>query len=134
MHFCTKPLLLLGATNTVTAYLTIPWVDSVVELMTTELFPSVHYNTPSSDTEGVLEAPPTQQVLEVNQPPEGSEPPEGPPPAQPYWLEHILHQGVAVFNSDQSGYQVYRNVKDFGAKGNSKLLSQGLCANSSRGR
>lgn len=36
--------------------------------------------------------------------------------ATPYWLEHIHHQGVSAFNPDQS-YQVFRNVKDFGAKG-----------------
>lgn len=33
-----------------------------------------------------------------------------------YWLENIKHQGVAAFNPDTS-YQVFRNVKDFGAKG-----------------
>lgn len=36
--------------------------------------------------------------------------------ANPYWLEHIHHQGVSAFNTDRS-YQVFRNVKDFGAKG-----------------
>ena len=34
----------------------------------------------------------------------------------PYWLENIKHQGVAAFRKD-STYQVFRNVKDFGAKG-----------------
>ena len=34
----------------------------------------------------------------------------------PYWLENIKHQGTAAFRSDP-GYQVFRNVKDFGAKG-----------------
>ncbi|KAK4561740.1 hypothetical protein LTR86_004419 [Recurvomyces mirabilis] len=34
-----------------------------------------------------------------------------------YWLEDIKHQGLAAFNPDPSGYQVFRNVKDFGAKG-----------------
>lgn len=32
-----------------------------------------------------------------------------------YWLENIKHQGIAAFNSPS--YQVFRNVKDFGAKG-----------------
>lgn len=36
--------------------------------------------------------------------------------ANSYWLEHIHHQGVSAFNTDRS-YQVFRNVKDFGAKG-----------------
>jgi glucan 1,3-beta-glucosidase len=32
-----------------------------------------------------------------------------------YWYENIAHQGISAFGP--SGYQVYRNVKDFGAKG-----------------
>lgn len=35
--------------------------------------------------------------------------------ASSYWYENIAHQGVAPFAP--SGYTVYRNVKDFGAKG-----------------
>lgn len=34
-----------------------------------------------------------------------------------YWLEDIKHQGIAPFNEDPQSYQVFRNVKDFGAKG-----------------
>lgn len=29
----------------------------------------------------------------------------------PYWLQTIKHQGTAAFNSNPSGYQVFRNVK-----------------------
>lgn len=32
-----------------------------------------------------------------------------------YWLQSIGHQGVSAFGA--SGYQVFRNVKDFGAHG-----------------
>lgn len=35
-----------------------------------------------------------------------------------YWLANIAHKGVAAFNSNPSGYTVFRNVKDYGAKGN----------------
>lgn len=35
--------------------------------------------------------------------------------ASTYWYENIAKQGVAPFAP--SGYTVYRNVKDFGAKG-----------------
>ncbi|KAF2671371.1 pectin lyase-like protein [Microthyrium microscopicum] len=44
------------------------------------------------------------------------------PPSRPvsgscdFWLEDIQHQGKSAFNSDAS-YQIWRNVKDFGAKG-----------------
>jgi glucan 1,3-beta-glucosidase len=36
-----------------------------------------------------------------------------------FWLESIAHQGISAFGA--SGYQVFRNVKDFGAKGNVTL-------------
>lgn len=36
---------------------------------------------------------------------------------QAYWYEGIAHQGISAFGA--AGYKVYRNVKDFGAKGNS---------------
>lgn len=34
-----------------------------------------------------------------------------------YWLADIKHQGIAAFNSNPSNYTVFRNVKDYGAKG-----------------
>lgn len=37
--------------------------------------------------------------------------------ASAYWMEDIAHQGVASFNSNPSTYQIFRNVKDFGAIG-----------------
>ena len=48
----------------------------------------------------------------------GTEPVDGPE----YWLESISHQGVSPLGP--SGYTVFRNVKDFGAKG--KLTSYPL--------
>ena len=38
-------------------------------------------------------------------------------PTDPYWLETIKHQGTSPFNPNPGLYQVFRNVKDFGAKG-----------------
>ena len=35
----------------------------------------------------------------------------------PFWLSQIQHQGSAPFSSNPGGYQVFRNVKDFGAVG-----------------
>ncbi|KAJ6261479.1 Glucan 1,3-beta-glucosidase [Drechslerella dactyloides] len=34
-----------------------------------------------------------------------------------YWLGDVQHQGVAAFNADPQSYKVFRNVKEFGAKG-----------------
>ncbi|KAJ7118715.1 exo-beta-1,3-glucanase [Mycena epipterygia] len=35
----------------------------------------------------------------------------------PFWMQNIKHQGIAAFNPNPSTYPVFRNVKDFGAKG-----------------
>ena len=35
--------------------------------------------------------------------------------AAPYWYETIAHQGISAFGP--AGYHVFRNVKDYGAKG-----------------
>jgi glucan 1,3-beta-glucosidase len=43
--------------------------------------------------------------------------PTGTPGCAPYWQENIKHQGLASFNPDPESYQVFRNVKEFGAKG-----------------
>lgn len=37
-----------------------------------------------------------------------------------YWYEQIAHRGIAA--TGPGGYQVYRNVKDFGARGMLNLL------------
>ena len=34
-----------------------------------------------------------------------------------YWLEDIEHQGLVSFHANATDYKVFRNVKDFGAKG-----------------
>lgn len=38
----------------------------------------------------------------------------------PYWYEYINHQGISAFGP--SGYQVFRNVKDYGATGMPNIL------------
>ena len=38
-------------------------------------------------------------------------------PSDPYWMETIKHQGTSAFNPNPSTYQVFRNVKNFGAEG-----------------
>ena len=39
------------------------------------------------------------------------------PKSKSFWLPNVPHQGTSPFLSDSSDYVVYRNVKDFGAKG-----------------
>ncbi|KAG6855418.1 hypothetical protein H0H87_003139, partial [Tephrocybe sp. NHM501043] len=62
-------------------------------------------------------------------------------PGDPYWMENIKHQGTAAYHSNAAGYQVFRNVKDFGAKGdgstddtnaiNAAISSGGRCGGGS---
>jgi len=35
----------------------------------------------------------------------------------PNWLEKMKHQGLSAYNKDPASYRTFRNVKDFGAKG-----------------
>lgn len=37
--------------------------------------------------------------------------------ADGYWLNHLSGKGIAPFNANPAGYKVFRNVKDYGAKG-----------------
>jgi glucan 1,3-beta-glucosidase len=46
--------------------------------------------------------------------------PTGTPNCAPYWLEDIEHQGLASFNPNATSYKVFRNVKDYGAKGDGR--------------
>lgn len=40
-----------------------------------------------------------------------------------YWYETIGHQGISAFNTDTT-YKVYRNVKNYGAKGYEAFLME----------
>ncbi|KJA18557.1 glycoside hydrolase family 55 protein [Hypholoma sublateritium FD-334 SS-4] len=37
--------------------------------------------------------------------------------SDPFWMQNVKHQGTSAYNADPAGYQVFRNVKDFDAKG-----------------
>jgi glucan 1,3-beta-glucosidase len=47
--------------------------------------------------------------------------------ASQYWVANVEHQGAVPFGGD-ADYQVYRNVKDFGAVG-TWLVSVVVCMN-----
>jgi glucan 1,3-beta-glucosidase len=85
----------------------IPQVESLVESMTKafDAWPKYH------PTRSYSHHPPT------------SSPTVG--GCAPHWLENIKHQGISAFNSDSS-YKVFRNVKDYGAKGKLCVLAEEL--------
>jgi glucan 1,3-beta-glucosidase len=85
----------------------IPWVESVVSSMTSALKPAVTYAGPTGNASIALKTSTAASVFVA----------AATPAATPYWLETIKHQGIAAFNANPSSYQVFRNVKSFGAKG-----------------
>jgi glucan 1,3-beta-glucosidase len=103
--------LLIGGIGVVVAdEIKIPWVESVVASMIEKFEPAVEYSGPTGTALAALAALETSVAKIV------------PRAATPYWLEQIKHQGISAFHSTPSTYQVFRNVKSFGAKGKSKLF------------
>ena len=76
-----------------------PEIKQDVDNMLNEFDKWVHYKAPDHDV--------------PDNPKKAPEPAAG----ATYWMEQIMHQGLAPFNSNPGAYQVFRNVKDFGAKG-----------------
>ena len=86
--------------------LDIPEVDKVVQGVLHDYSKYVHYTAPANATNSTGSRNSTQ----------------GPAASgQAYWYEGIQHQGISAFGP--SGYVVYRNVKDYGARGMQKQIS-----------
>jgi glucan 1,3-beta-glucosidase len=79
--------------------LDIPQVDTVVQHVLNEYYNYTHYKAPPGTTNSTSTKRPLSPAAA----------------GQPYWYEQISHQGISAFGP--SGYSVYRNVKDYGAKG-----------------
>jgi glucan 1,3-beta-glucosidase len=95
----------LAGTAVASPVVHIPEVSSVVSSVTASYAAALLYAGPTGSTSTSKSAAPvaTPQAAAVG--------------ATPYWLETIKHQGISAFNSNPGSYQVFRNVKDFGAKG-----------------
>src|SRR2546423_13431199 len=85
----------------------IPWVNSVVHSATSQFAPFVTYHGPTGSTFPFPSQRPTSTQQQIPSPTAS---------ACCYWMEEIQHQGIAAFNPNAS-YQVFRNVKDYGARG-----------------
>jgi glucan 1,3-beta-glucosidase len=90
------------------AHFEIPEVAAVVGEIVNKLGTYVHYHGNHSDVPTI---PPQSDFASIL-----------PRQSTSYWYESITHQGISAFGP--SGYQVYRNVKDYGATGMSKYLHQ----------
>lgn len=44
-----------------------------------------------------------------------------------YWLNDLSGRGIAAFNPNPAAYKVFRNVKDYGAKGQYSLPQPEHC-------
>lgn len=99
--------------------LDIPAVDQVVESALSSLAAYTAYNGPTGSAASAL----ASETAAANPTRQGNVVLDAAVDDPPYWLADISHQGVAAFNSNPSGYTVFRNVKDYGAKGMYRLLS-----------
>jgi glucan 1,3-beta-glucosidase len=85
----------------------IPWVESMVHSATSQFTPWITYQAPTGTGFSFPNPRPTETQQPIPNPTAS---------ACSYWMEEIQHQGIAAFNPNAS-YQVFRNVKDYGAKG-----------------
>lgn len=44
---------------------------------------------------------------------------------EPFWMELIEHRGTAAYNERPGEYRVFRNVRDFGARGDGRTDDSG---------
>lgn len=107
MKFDSVAILSLGLSGA-HALVEIPAVSRVVSSALEEFSPYVSHALDPTATPTIIPANPTANVgVQARQ-----------AVADPsYWLADIKHQGIAAFNSEPSAYVVFRNVKDYGAKG-----------------
>jgi glucan 1,3-beta-glucosidase len=115
---------LLGAISPVAAspsQLSIPQVSSVVSSVTSSFAPAVTYAGPTGSASAALKTSSTTKISSAIVAATSA--------AAPYWLESITHQGISAFNSNPASYQVFRNVKSFGAKGEGSVSRGKMIAN-----
>ena len=86
----------------------VPQVSAVVQSMTSTFYEAITYSGPTGSASAALKSSTSKAVPFIS---------AATPVAATYWLEAMKHQGISAFNSNPATYQVFRNVKDFGAKG-----------------
>ena len=92
--------------------LVIPEVEQAIAQQVQEFKAYTEYTNGPVGTAKAIAASPTPKVLAQVLDQQAA----APAAVTPYWYEQITHRGISAFNSNKA-YKVYRNVKDFGAKG-----------------
>ena len=96
----------------------IPWVEEMMASMTRQYADAVTYAGPTGTAlASVVAAESSSLAAERARPTSVAKISSRQSANTPYWLENIAHLGKAPFNPNPSSYKVWRNVKDFGAKG-----------------
>jgi len=117
---------LLSAISPVAAdQVSILQVSSAVSSATSSFAPAVIYAEPTESASSALASSSTAKVA----PQAVAATPAAAVAPSPYWLESITHQGISAFNSNPANYQVFRNVKSFGAKGKTSVLAKQFKSN-----
>lgn len=93
--------------------LDIPAVESIVQEIKSKFRPYIDYEGPTGTAKSALSTA-TRAVPFI----------AATPTDPPYWLADISHQGYAPYTPNPSTYKVFRNVKDYGAKGTGRHLGE----------
>jgi glucan 1,3-beta-glucosidase len=112
----------LSGTAVASPAVAVPKASSVVASVTASFAAAVLYTRPTGSASYSLKTSSTSKSIAPVATPETAA-----VGATPYWLELINHQGISAFNSNPSSYQVFRNVKDFGAKGWLHVSKKSTC-------
>ncbi|KAJ5087004.1 Pectin lyase fold/virulence factor [Penicillium alfredii] len=109
MHYTSVISSIILAACVSAQVLDIPAVDEIVSSALSPFADYTAYHGPTGSASAALSsttAETKQRIASVQAVADAS-----------YWLADITHQGIAAFNTNPSGYKVFRNVKDYGAKG-----------------
>jgi glucan 1,3-beta-glucosidase len=93
----------LFAVGARSAHFDIPQVDEVVKQVLDDNAAYLHYHAPANLSNSTFTTLRFNSLVAVSDP--------------AYWFANQPHQGKSAFNSNPNSYTVWRNVKDFGAKG-----------------
>ena len=98
--------------------LKLSWEEQMMASMAAKFANAVTYAGPTGTALAAVKAAESSSIAAgIARPTSVAKIPARQAATTPYWLENIAHLGKQPFNPSPSTYKVWRNVKDFGAKG-----------------